>query len=203
MRIFIIILLIALLLWAIIDPPLRLKEKPSIFWITLLTLLIIPLTFFEAKWINSESKLNSITQEVLKDDKYSADPAYEEKNAGTHCQRQSEAFFDARASRLGEAYINGDQSFLTFKVCKDFNKFLETPYGQHTTEEIYSIGVASHEAFHLKGHGSESVTECLTRKHFTDILEFLKVPKQYFQDYYEKYMETSKRLPAQYQNGEC
>lgn len=203
MRIFIIVLLVILLIWSILDPPLRLKEKPSTFWIVFLTLLIIPLSFFEIKWLNTEQKLNSITQEILTNESYPAAEGYEEIPAGTHCQRQSEAFFDAKASRLGEAYINGEQSFLTYKVCKDFTRFLETPYGQHTADDIYSVGVAIHEAFHLKGYSSEGETECLTRKNFVKILDFLNVPEQYFENYYEKYMETSKRLPSQYQDAKC
>lgn len=203
MRIFIILVLICLLLFTIFEPLLRLKEKPSKFWIVLISLLIIILSIFEYKWFTNEQKLNSITQMIIQEDKYPAAQDYKARNVGTHCQRLSEAFFDAKASRAGEAQINGEESFLTYKVCDDFSKYLMTPYDKNDEKTIYTVGVAIHEGFHLKGHSSEAVTECLTKKYFVDGLDLLGTPREYWSEYYASYLTVSERLPQKYQNGEC
>ena len=185
--------LLVLLVWAIIWPIWKLKQKPSLFWIVLLSGLIIGVGYFEAKWLIVQSQATQLTQEISKNEKGYA-----------VCQRFTPAFLDAQMSTLGfVAYSEGNKSNIKYAQCKKFGEFLETDKTQLTEEHVLAVGVVIHEAIHVGGEYDEAVTQCLTMKQMPDVLKQYGVSEQNSAIYADKYREMSKRMPPEYLNGTC
>lgn len=194
MRIIFIIILIVLLVWAIVDPILRLKEKPSGFWLVVLSLLIVFNAGMEVRWLIHQNEATEIVKKIS---------GKEESVA--QCQRWSEAFFDAKVSILG--FVEWDKrniAQIKYNTCQDFMGFMESDKRNATEEQIRSVAVISHEAWHVKGINDEGQTECNSQKDLASVFLSLGVSSQKAKEYTIQYAETSKNfLPDHYLNATC
>lgn len=84
-------------------------------------------------------------------------------------------FAGIRSDALGVAYPLRGTTYLRGSVCRDLHDVLESG-SVHGDRHAESIVVLAHEAVHLGGERSESVTECLGLQHGVGLARRLGVP---------------------------
>lgn len=188
-----IIAFILLLVWVIFSPILRLKKPPSVFWIAVTLIPLSILGFTEYKWLSYQAEGTKLVQKI------SEKPA-----SYLECQRLTSALVDAQLSKAGMVYWdNMDRAIVKYEGCKLWAEFLDSDKRNLTDKQLWAVGTVIHEAYHVKGEMNEATTQCLTIKNFSNVLKNYNVPENLIAGYQERYLEASKRMPAEYLNGVC
>lgn len=168
--------------------------KPSIVLVVLVSLIFVVTAGFEAKWMYTQYQATKLVYEV----------SGNRSDASAECQRFTQAFLDAQISTLGfVAFSEDNKALIKYTQCQHWGDFVLSDKKNSTIEELVSVGVIIHEGYHVGGEFNEATTQCLTEKNYSYWLTSLGVPEDKVPEYTNKYLETTKNMPAEYLNGVC
>lgn len=153
MRIFVVCLLLAALLYYFVLEPFKNRPghryRPNWFMVTLLAISLIPTGCMEYQWQAMENKGTQVVKSVSG-----------KEEGHLSCQRFFNTLWDTRVSVQGFVeYDKPNTATMKWKQCKQLQEYFANPL-EPTTENTMAMQVLLHESIHVKGNRSESSTEC-------------------------------------------
>ena len=169
-------------------------EKPDFLWLGIILFPTLLLGYFEVSFLWKQQAATALTQEI------SGNP-----NAWAECQRFTPALFaDSLKAGFYSPSQDKDKSVIQYIYCEEWGNFYFSDKDSLTDiQTLWSVGTVIHEAIHVSGELDEAVTQCLTNRAFPNVLKEYGVSKKKLQEYTERYIQESRRMPLNYQRGEC
>jgi hypothetical protein len=129
--------------------------------------------------------------------------------AKVHCNSLFDTLFDTEMLSGGHAELGSGQIVLQPQGCSALTAYLRHPE-RASREELWSLGLITHESMHVLGTTNEVLTECRAVQHNYRAAKLLGVPdaiaKQNALDYYRKIYRARSNLgpmQSQYYSSEC
>ena len=175
----------------------RTLEKDEIRNLSLIKFLLIPtliIGYFEITFLWKQHAATILTREISGNE-----------NAFAECQRFMPALF---ADSLNAGYyapsVNSNRAVIQFIYCNEWGNFYFSNKNTiEDTQTLWALGTVIHEAIHVAGENNEAVTQCLTNMAFPNVLRDFGVYEYKIQEYMNKYIPLTKKMPSEYLNGDC
>jgi sirohydrochlorin ferrochelatase len=194
------VLVVALAGWAgwLLFRGLATRKVPWI-GLALLALPLIWLGVTERQWVSAEQAFTRAARAVA--------PASD----GVHCQRLGETFTYAGADlghvRFDEAGDAEGAAVVSYETCQRLRAYWESSQAEKVNppfEQVVAVHVLTHEAVHLTGVQSESLTECRALQRDTLVARALGASPEAARVLARRYAALAyPRMPSAYRSSDC
>lgn len=140
------------------------NKRDDVSWrmsIAILSLLVLSLTvLFEVRLQLANATMTSMSQQI------SGNPS-----VWARCERRAGDSLNAQltSSAHGLAYFDKGFAILDSRRCHQFMDWYSSDKTDATDDQVWAVGVLTHESVHLEGEHNEAITECKTMERYARV----------------------------------